>query len=127
MFDTVDCASCHDVSQPQTIEALDGACMMCHDDEPERYEGLLSRWNNEIGGLRKVARRKVAERGHAALEALDRAGPLHNFDASRKILRAIIDDPTSGEQLPTPSDQVATPVGEDTTPVEGPDSGEAPD
>jgi hypothetical protein len=127
MFDTVDCASCHDVSQPQTIEALDGACMMCHDDEPERYEGLLSRWNNEIGGLRKVARRKVAERGHAALEALDRAGPLHNFDASRKILRAIIDDPTSGEQPPTPSDQVATPVGEDTTPVEGPDSGEAPD
>jgi hypothetical protein len=90
MAEMVDCEECHDLSSPKDIATINEACLDCHDDEEERFADMLPSWKAEVDGLLKKARARTDERSREALEALAGAGPLHNIEASRKILRDII-------------------------------------
>ena len=92
MADVVDCQGCHDLTEPTNIETIDTLCMDCHDDEYDRFEGMLGRWDAEIRQL--MIRADDTVRGHhrQTLETLRRAGPLHNFEAARSILQELIAD-----------------------------------
>ncbi|UCF33552.1 MAG: cytochrome c3 family protein [Phycisphaerales bacterium] len=94
MYESVSCEECHDLSQPTSLEAIDEMCMDCHDDE--EYEGMLASWQQELEPLM----RKAEERAHGedleVLKALKAAGPMHNLEASRKILHEI----TGGTEKP---------------------------
>lgn len=89
MADSVDCESCHDFSEPTSIEAIDTLCMECHEDEEERFEGMLESWDQEVKRLFGECESRTDEQGLRQLRALQQAGPLHNMEATRTILRSI--------------------------------------
>ncbi len=112
MADSVDCEGCHDLSEPTTIESVDAMCMDCHEDEEERFEGMLTLWKAEVLRLLAQAENAVDDDGLRILEMLRAVGPLHNVEASRAILRALGSGsqppdesigPTPGESLDGPS------------------------
>ncbi len=112
MNGTVDCLGCHDLSQPRSMQAIDVTCRDCHDDEPEKYDGLLARWSEVVTGKRNQAReqtrrlqdelagrppddkvaaeaRTVLQHSEQVLELLDDANPLHNFEASCSVYEQV--------------------------------------
>ena len=99
MLDVVDCEGCHDLSEPTSIEAIDSMCMECHDDEEERYEGMLAGWSSEIDALLKQAEQETGKQQRDTLDALRTAGPLHNVEATRKIIQALLADPTGASTM----------------------------
>ncbi|MBI4718588.1 MAG: NapC/NirT family cytochrome c [Planctomycetes bacterium] len=88
MAKQVDCEACHDASQPASVAAIQPKCMECHEDEAEKYEGMLTSWASEMEGMLRSAESTADEAGKRLLEALRRAGPLHNVEAARIIARA---------------------------------------
>lgn len=90
MTDIVDCDGCHDLEEPTTITVINEQCMDCHDDEEEKYEGMLVSWKKEIVQLTRKARQAAQGQPNHVLDALLKAGPLHNIEASRVILRKLI-------------------------------------
>ncbi len=84
----LDCDACHDLSVPTTVEVINPMCLDCHDEE-ERFETLLADWKVEVGGLLAQAGTVAGRTDPAMLEALRQAGPLHNIEATRKILAAL--------------------------------------
>lgn len=89
MAEAVNCEGCHNVAEPLKLDAIDALCMECHEDEEEQYKGLLASWSAEM--TRRLG--DAEQRGDAAtketLSALRAAGPLHNIEASRRILDAL--------------------------------------
>lgn len=102
MSDIVDCEGCHDLEEPNTIAIIDERCMDCHDDEEDKYEGLLASWEKEIGQLTKKAHQASPGQPNPVLDALLKAGPYHNIEASRAILRKLMNN---DEKPPEPKDQ----------------------
>lgn len=112
MFGIVDCEGCHDPSQPLSIQSIDATCIDCHEDEEEKYEGMLVSWMDGLAKARDIAAESidaVARRAEApspgvppedlqawihqsreAMESLAEAGPHHNPDAALEIYRRII-------------------------------------
>ncbi len=103
MAETVDCEGCHDLTEPTSVESVDAMCMDCHDDEEERFEGMLATWKKEVDDLFGEAESRVGENGRLLLEKLRQAGPLHNVEATRTIVRALLDHP-QGVEAPRTSD-----------------------
>ncbi len=96
MAGAVDCEGCHDLSIATSLEAIDGTCMECHDDEEERFEGMLASWKREVDRLLVNAENRVhTESEQAVLEALRSAIPLHNIAATRIIVAALSADQPS--------------------------------
>ncbi len=89
MAGSVDCESCHDVAEPISKAAINTACLDCHDDEEERFGGMLADWSQEVGKLLEDARSVADEADLEIISKLQAAGPLHNVAATRKILEAI--------------------------------------
>lgn len=111
MFGVVDCEGCHDLSQTLSVENVDALCMDCHDDEEDKYEGMLAGWVTNIAKARTEAEQSIKQleemlagdanressdelrirltQSRSALELLDKAGPQHNPDAALKIYGAI--------------------------------------
>lgn len=87
----VSCDGCHDLSQPTTVAAINPKCMECHDDDEERFGGMLAAWKDEIGKLMDEAGRKVGDERRGLLDTLRRVGPLHNVEATRKITKTLIE------------------------------------
>ncbi len=87
MFDMVDCDECHDLSRPTTAEVIDEACFECH-DEPE-YDGMAVAWKKEIEERFTRAKAVADPSEQQILDLLRQIGPLHNMEASRKILERI--------------------------------------
>jgi hypothetical protein len=83
MVGIVDCAGCHDLSRPQTIETIGESCLMCH--EPS-YAEMPSRWRSELGGRIEELRGEAGEEASRVLRALERVGPQHNPAAARTLL-----------------------------------------
>ncbi len=87
----VDCESCHDLSEPTSIESIDVMCMDCHDGE-EGFEGMLASWAKEAETLLSHAQEKT--KGDTVkqniLHALRKAGPMHNMKATRSIVRELL-------------------------------------
>ena len=90
MADSVACDNCHDLSEPTDLETLNATCMDCHDDEEERFGPMLAEWRAEVDQLLAAAENAADAGGNRTLELLRTAGPMHNIEATRKILRRII-------------------------------------
>ena len=92
MAASVDCESCHDLDQPTTVDAIDEMCMECHDDEEERFDGMLASWKAEAERLMSGIEAEVDSATLDALRVLREAGPLHNIEATRVIVRKLKGD-----------------------------------
>jgi hypothetical protein len=89
MAGSVECQDCHDLSRPTNVETINEACMDCHDDEAERFEGLLQSWKGEVERLLAEAGVQADASGRRAIDALLEAGPLHNIEAARQVLSEV--------------------------------------
>jgi hypothetical protein len=111
----LDCESCHDLSQPQTSEALRKHCEACHD---KGYGDVVQTWLDDaaagrgkaaaaIEGLRKSAQAmsdkaarqaalNLADQLEAALKEVDKAGVQHNTEFGDAVYQRIIELTTSG-------------------------------
>lgn len=90
MADFVSCDGCHNLAQPMTIASIDALCMDCHEDEEEKYRGMLASWKSEVEELLRQAEPGLDLRGREVLKALREAGPLHNVEATKSIVRELI-------------------------------------
>jgi hypothetical protein len=89
MATSIDCEACHDLSKPTNVETIDEACMDCHEDEEERFEGMLGSWKAEVETLLQQAQGSADASDRELLQALSKAGPLHNIEATRVIVRSL--------------------------------------
>ena len=112
MFGTVDCESCHDLAEPHSLEAVDMLCMDCHDDEEEKYGGMLALRSDEVTQRRLKAQAAVdelvgwvnehrgegvvdeaavdgAEQMRRTMQFMAEAGPLHNPAAALSIYESL--------------------------------------
>ncbi len=96
----VACQDCHDLSQPTSIEAIGPKCADCHDEE---YAELAGTWKQEVTRLLEEARRGADDQGQVLIDLLERAGPLHNVEATRRILERLTTEPS-----PAPASAVTT-------------------
>jgi hypothetical protein len=105
MAETVGCDGCHDLSEPTDIETIDGACMDCHEDEEERFEGMLEAWSREVDQLLGDAEVRDDDRVRRLLQTLRTAGPLHNIEATRIIVRSLTSGPVTERTRPPRSER----------------------
>lgn len=89
MAEAVNCEACHDVAEPLKLEVIDALCMECHEDEEEQFRGMLASWKSEMTRRLGDADHRGVAVANETLSALRAAGPLHNVEASRKILDAL--------------------------------------
>ncbi len=117
MFGSVGCESCHDLSEPLSLEAVDMQCLDCHEDEEEEYEGLLARWSDDVIKKRVEAHSAMEElmvwidthradridgqaaiawvnRSRPMVQLLAEAGPLHNYAAAISIYETLAAEAT---------------------------------
>ena len=87
MNDAVDCRDCHDLSAPRSPERIASACVDCHGDET--YGEFVAMWSEDFRGRIAALRRHGSRRTLALLDRLERAGTLHNPDATEAILSAL--------------------------------------
>jgi len=90
MSGSVECQDCHDLSRPTDIETINEACLDCHEDEEQRFEGLLPSWKSEVDHLLKQAQDQADQSGGPVIEAVLGAGPLHNIAATRQVLSGLL-------------------------------------
>jgi len=89
MNGVVECTDCHDLSKPTNAESLNAACMECHDDEPDRFTGIVKRWDDEFARLFRQAEAHATPDTEKIISALRAAGPAHNNAAARRILSSL--------------------------------------
>ena len=88
MRDIADCEACHDLARQMTLETLDEKCMDCHSDEEDKFRGLLASWKREVDAL-LVPLEQSAPGDKQLIGSLQKAGPLHNIEATREILKTL--------------------------------------
>ena len=104
MADGVECQECHDPSQPYGLESIGGLCADCHDDE---YAEMLTSWKQEIDRLLSEVKPADGPQGERLLQALRHAGPLHNPEAAKIVIRSLTAGRTGGRPTTSPTtDQV---------------------
>lgn len=91
MAEGVDCEGCHDLAEPTSVAAIDVMCLDCHEDQADRYDGMLRSWEAEVSRLLLQAGRRTDDEGRRLLDALRAAGPLHNIEATRMVTRRLIE------------------------------------
>ncbi len=87
MYGLVGCEECHDLSKPLNAKTINEACFQCHDKET--MGGKVAAWQAEADRLFKAAAAKATKKQKKLIEELHKVGPLHNMDATRKILESI--------------------------------------
>lgn len=92
MADAVDCEACHDLTRPNQHALIDEKCMECHSDEEEKYKGMLAGWVTEVEAKLSAAG-KLPTADRKLLDALRKAGPMHNIEAARRVLETISQPP----------------------------------
>ena len=109
MAESLECADCHNLAEPTSFEAIDATCMDCHEDEEERFTGMLASWKAEADRLLDSAGAMADDEGLRILETLRRVGPLHNIEATRVITGALsqgrksaVSDDSDPEELKPP-------------------------
>lgn len=87
MAGMVECTDCHQLDADDPIAAITASCVTCHEDE--MYGEMLASWRDDVeAGLAALPGDLPAEK-RELLRTLRRAGVLHNYDATLKILEAI--------------------------------------
>ncbi len=89
MAELVQCTDCHDLSAPRTVKAIDERCMDCHSDEEEKYAGMLANWTAELDRLFKSVPTSLDPANQKLIDMLRKAGPAHNVEAARTIIRSV--------------------------------------
>jgi hypothetical protein len=98
MADDVGCQECHDLSQPTDVDTINELCLECHEDEEERFADMLPSWKREVDQLLADAAARADANDKRVLDALRQAGPLHNVEATRAIVRSLIKPATGGSK-----------------------------
>jgi hypothetical protein len=98
MADDVGCEDCHDLSQPTSVEAINKLCLECHEDEEERFAGMLASWQREVEQLLADADARADAEGKRVLNALRQAGPLHNVEGTRAVVSSLIEPAAGGSK-----------------------------
>jgi hypothetical protein len=80
----------------------------CADYHDEEYADSLVAWSDEVDQLLNCAEPKVGSDGKRLLQALRRAGPLHNVEAARKIVGTLTAKRTTDTPLESPSTAEST-------------------
>jgi hypothetical protein len=83
-----ECKECHDLSAHMTSDALNVACQECHEGEDYAEDGIIAAQRKEIDELFLAVNATDADT-RMLLDRLREAGPLHNLEASRKILKQL--------------------------------------
>jgi nitrate/TMAO reductase-like tetraheme cytochrome c subunit len=83
-----ECTECHDLSQRMSSKALNTACLDCHEGEDYAAPGTIAAQRREVTALFAAVTASNPE-SRRLLARLREAGPLHNLEATRKILRAL--------------------------------------
>ena len=83
-----ECKECHDISARMTSKALNVACQDCHEGEDYAVDGIIAAQREEIDDLFRAVKATDPDTVRV-LERLREAGPLHNLEASRKILKQL--------------------------------------
>lgn len=83
-----ECKECHDISAHMTSDALNVACQDCHEGEDYAVDGIIAAQRNEVRDLFDSVKATDPET-ELVLARLREVGPLHNLEASRKILKAL--------------------------------------
>jgi len=89
MAANVQCADCHDLSKPRTVEAMNEKCMDCHDDEKERFGGMVASWRRETQQILDSLSKSPDAHAKDMLQLLQQVGPQHNMDAARKVVQRL--------------------------------------
>jgi len=119
----LDCDSCHDLSQPRTQASIAVQCEACHESG---YGDMIQLWKDDVQADRQKAIQALSAlsaalaanrpgdqepvraqltRLRAAMETIDRAGPVHNPELAAAIYQRIIkmaaesrNPPSNGER-----------------------------
>jgi len=104
----VDCDSCHDLAKPRAPETMAAQCEGCHE---KGFGDMIQLWKDDVVAGRSKAAAALAEmrktlegrngkngesarqlmaRMQAALEEVDRAGPLHNPEFAGAVYERIV-------------------------------------
>jgi hypothetical protein len=83
-----ECTECHDISTHMTSEKLNVACQDCHEGEDYAADGIIAAQREEIRQLLGAVKATDADT-QVTLARLREVGPLHNLEASRKILQQL--------------------------------------
>jgi hypothetical protein len=100
MADTMGCEDCHDVSAPIDVDAMNETCLECHDDDEDRFDGMVIEWKKEVHQLLSQLGNDLDPKRTQTLGALHRAGPLHNMEATRAIIKQLRESPTAMAPAP---------------------------
>jgi len=85
-----DCTDCHDLDKPTTLATVTEACLTCH-DAADGFDATLADWQVELDRLFAAAEANKTPEAEATIQALRAAGPMHNMEASRTILKSLAD------------------------------------
>jgi hypothetical protein len=94
----LECTDCHDLSQPLGIDTMQALCSACHDEA--RFENIVAEWDARARQLRAAAAAQAGPRERKIIDAIGRAGPLHNMNAAVKVLTALGAVTASGDAAP---------------------------
>ena len=97
MADDVECGDCHDLSQTTELKTIDALCLDCHEDEEGRFTGMLASWEREVKQLLSSAESTTDGEGRRVLRAVRQAGPLHNVEGTRIIVRGLSESWVDGD------------------------------
>jgi hypothetical protein len=84
MNDLLGCPQCHDLSKRLDAAAMESTCLGCHD--AAAMGGRLASWKATAEKHLSAASAAATPEQREIIERLRRAGPLHNIDATVKIL-----------------------------------------
>lgn len=99
MASSVECKDCHDLSKPRTVEAMNEKCLDCHSDDEERFQPMLAGWKAEADALMKAASESPDSNTQQILGTLRKSGPLHNMEATRKLLSGFARPTANGKDV----------------------------
>lgn len=97
----VECADCHDLTRP--LAAVQEACLACHEVE-EYGEDPVDQWNAEIAKGFAAVDAVAGDEERKVLDTLKAAGPLHNMEATRAILRSLVEGTGAEAAAVAPTD-----------------------
>jgi hypothetical protein len=99
MNDIVDCTDCHDLSQPLDVDTMQAVCSDCHDEA--KFKHIVADRVAQTKKLLSAAEAQAGPRERAIIQAIRQAGPLHNMDATVKVLTALTEVTASEDSAPS--------------------------
>jgi hypothetical protein len=100
MNDLLGCPQCHDLSKALDTAAMESTCLGCHD--AGAMGGRVAAWKATAEKHMSAASATATGEQRDIIERLRRAGPLHNIEATVKILSRFGKAPASPKNPPPP-------------------------